>query len=423
MSDLYDKVLTDRHLLAERDDVDLFTKTAEFQKVLGPARDIGVYPYFQPLESNLGTEALIKGKKVIMLGSNNYLGLTTHPKVREAAIDAVKKFGTSMTGSRLLNGTLELHEEFEAEIAEFLGKEAALVFTTGYQVNIGVITALVNQNTHVFLDKLNHASLFDAVQMSEGRPVFYRHLNIKHLEKALANTPLGRAKLVATDGVFSMEGHIAPLPEIVALCKKYKARLLVDDAHALGVLGKRGEGTAGHFGLDQDADLIMSTFSKTLASTGGYVAGPADVIDYIKHHGRSMIFSASITPANLAAARAAFHLMKAEPERVQMARRNSARLRKDLGEMGWEVAPGETPIISVHIGNDLTTLSLWKDLLEAGVYVNPIVYPAVDRDKALLRVSTIATHTDVQLDQALAAFQVVGERYGLIQKQAAHASG
>lgn len=423
MSDLYDKLLTDRHLLAERDDSDVFTKAAEFQKIVGATRDFGVYPYFQALECNMGTEAILKGKKVLMLGSNNYLGLTTHPKVREAAIEAVKKYGTSMTGSRLLNGTLELHHDFENEIAEFLGKEAALVFTTGYQVNIGVITALVNQNTHVFLDKLNHASLFDAVQMSEGRPIFYRHLDVRNLEKALANTPLGKAKLVATDGVFSMEGHVAPLPEIVALCKKYKARLLVDDAHALGVLGKQGEGTAGHFGLSQETDLIMSTFSKTLASTGGYVAGPADVIDYIKHHGRSMIFSASITPANLAAAQAAFHVMKSEPERVQMARQNAGYLRKELANMGWEVASGETPIISVHIGNDLTTLALWKDLLEAGVYINPIVYPAVDRDKALLRVSTMATHTTAQLDQALEAFQVVGERYDLIQKQAAHASG
>lgn len=423
MANEFDQLLTDRHLLPDLDDADLFSKAFEFQKIAGAAREMGIYPYFQPLECNLGTEALLRGKRVIMLGSNNYLGLTTHPKVREAAIEAIKKYGTSMTGSRLLNGTLELHETFENEIAEFLGKEAALVFTTGYQVNLGVVTALANHNTNVFLDKLNHASLFDAVQMSEARPVFYKHLNLQDLEKALARTPLGKSKLIATDGVFSMEGHVAPLKEIVALAKKYKARLLVDDAHALGVLGERGEGTSGHFGVSEDVDLIMSTFSKTLASTGGYVAGQAEVIDYIKHFGRSMIFSASITPANLAAARAAFHVMLEEPERVQMARNNALRLRKELMAMGWEVAGGETPIISIHIGNDLTTLALWKDLLEAGVYINPVVHPAVDKDKALLRVSTIATHTDSQLSQALDAFQMVGERYGLIQKQALHASG
>ena len=423
MNDSFDQLLSDRHQIPDQDDADLFAKAYEFQKIVGASRDLGIYPYFQPLEINLGAEAQLKGRRVIMLGSNNYLGLTTHPKVREAAIEAIKKFGTSMTGSRLLNGTLELHETFENEIAEFLGKEAALVFTTGYQVNLGVITALANHNTHVYLDKLNHASLFDAVQMSEARPIFFKHLNVHDLEKALARTPLGKAKLVATDGVFSMEGDVAPLREIASLCQKYKARLLVDDAHAFGVLGQRGEGSAGHFGISDQVDLIMSTFSKTLASTGGYVAGQAEIIDYIKHFGRSMIFSASITPANLAAARAAFHIMKAEPERVQMARANANRLRKELLAMGWDVALGETPIISIHVGNDLTTLALWKDLLEAGVYVNPVVHPAVDKDKALLRVSTIATHTTAHLDQALEAFQVVGDRYGLIQKQAVHASG
>jgi len=246
---------------------------------------------------------------------------------------------------------------------------------------------------------------------------------VEGLEKALARTPLGRAKLVATDGVFSMEGDIAPLPQIVKLCKKYKARILVDDAHALGTLGMRGEGTAGYFGVSEDVDLIMSTFSKSLASTGGYVAGDMEVIDYIKHFGRSMIFSASITPANLAAARAAFHILLLESERVIKVRQNANKLRKGLQEMGWNVGNSGTPIVPIFIGNDLTTLTLWKDLLEAGVYVNPIVYPAVDQNKALLRVSTTATHTEDHLQQALDAFQVVGERYSLINKQAINASG
>lgn len=423
MTKSFDQLFSSRHLLNIADDADLFTKAKNFQKIIETGKKIGAYPYFQPLDLNMGAEAIVKGRKVIMLGSNNYLGLTTHPKVREAAIEAIKKYGTSMTGSRLLNGTLRLHETFEDEIAEFVGKEAALVFTTGYQVNLGVITALANFNTTVFLDKLNHASLYDACKMSEAKIVFYKHHDTKDLERLLAKVPLGQAKLVATDGVFSMEGDIAPLPKIVEICKKFKARLFVDDAHALGVLGSRGEGTAGYFDLTDDVDLIMSTFSKSLASTGGYVAGDRDVIDYIKHFGRSMIFSASITPPNLAAAQAALQILKEEPERVAQTCNNALKLRRGLMEMGWDVGTSDTPIIPIHIGNDLITLSLWKDLLEAGVYINPVVSPAVAPDKALLRVSTVATHTAEHLDKALDAFQVVGERYGLIQKQVSNASG
>lgn len=415
----FNHLLDYRHRLPDMDNPDPFSKAFEFQKILKTGKELGLLPYFQPLERNLGTEVILKGKKILMFGSNNYLGLTTHPKVREAAIDAIKTFGTSMTGSRLLNGTLTLHETFENEIAEFLGKEAALVFTTGYQVNLGVLTALANHNTTIFLDKQNHASLYDGARMSDARTVFYKHCNMHDLEKALARTPWAKAKLVATDGVFSMEGDIAPLDKIAELCQKYKARLLVDDAHALGVLGPRGEGSAGHFGIIDKVDLIMSTFSKTLASTGGYVAGESEVIDYIKHFGRSMIFSASITPPNLAAARAAFHVMQAEPERVKNARKNAKYLRVGLQEMGWNVAAADTPILSIHIGDDMTTLSIWKELLDAGVYVNPVVYPAVDLDKALFRVSTLATHTREQLDQALEIFQTVGRRYGLLDSRAA----
>jgi 8-amino-7-oxononanoate synthase len=418
----FDHLLDYRHRLPDLDNPDPFSKAFEFQKILKTGREMGLLPYFQPLECNLGTEAIVRGKRVIMLGSNNYLGLTTHPKVREAAQEAIRQFGTSMTGSRLLNGTLELHETFEHEIAEFLGKEAALVFTTGYQVNLGVLTALANHNTNIFLDKQNHASLYDGARMSDARTVFYKHCNVNDLEKALARTPWSKAKLVATDGVFSMEGDVAPLDKISEICQKYKARLLVDDAHALGVMGERGEGTAGHFGIADKVDLIMSTFSKTLASTGGYVAGESEVIDYIKHFGRSMIFSASITPANLAAARAAFQVMRAEPERVGMVRRNAKRLRHGLREMGWNVELGETPIIAIRIGDDLTTLSIWKDLLEEGIYVNPVVYPAVDQDNALFRVSTIATHTSEQLDRALEVFEKVGQRYDLLFKNSANAA-
>ncbi len=419
--DNIDHLVNNRYLLSEINNKDLFAKAYEFNKILELLKKEKSYPYFQPLECNLGPEAIIQGKKVIMLGSNNYLGLTTHPKVREAAVDAIQKYGTSMTGSRLLNGTLELHETFEHEIAEFLGKEAALVFTTGYQVNLGIISALTNPNTMVFLDEFDHASLFDAVKLSGAKLRLFKHNNPSDLERLLQRAPENEAKLVAIDGVFSMEGDIIALKEIVDLCKKFGARLVVDDAHSVGVLGEKGQGTAAHFGLTDQVDLIMGTFSKSLASTGGYVAGDAVVIDYIKHFGRSMLFSASITPPNLAAAREALKILQQEPERITQVMNNAKRLKTELSAMGWQVGPTQTPIIPIHIGNDFTTLLLWKDLLEAGVYVNPVIYPAVEKDKAVLRVSTIATHTPEHLTQALEAFQVVGERYNVLQKNTIHA--
>lgn len=413
-----DQVLQDRYQVATLDGNDVFEKAFEFQKILQATQKTGLYPYFQALEVNLGPEVIIRNKKAIMLGSNNYLGLTTDPRVRQAAIDAIKQYGTSMTGSRLLNGTMELHEAFEREIADFLKKESALVFTTGYQVNIGIISALCTPNTCLIMDESNHASLFDAAGLSGSKLRLFKHNNVQDLERVLAARPEGEAKMVAIDGIFSMEGDVAPLPEIVALCKKYKARLLVDDAHALGVLGPKGQGTAAHFGLSQDVDLIMATFSKSLASTGGYVAGDKAVVDYIKHHGRSMIFSASITPPNLAAARMSLKILNEEPWHVQKHRENSKKLKTGLVEMGWQVGPSETAILPIHVGNDTTTLMLWRDLLEAGVYVNPVLYPAVEKNKALLRISTMATHTDSHISQALEAFRSVGEKCGLIEKNA-----
>ncbi len=409
------QIISERHQFLDSifaDDV--FKKTKEFQKVVAPMREMGVYAYFQPLECNFGTEALLKGKKVLMLGSNNYLGLTSDPRVKEAAVEAVLKYGTSATGSRLLNGTLEIHELFEREIAEFVGKESALVFTTGYQVNLGIITALANSDTCVYLDKLNHASLHDGVKMSGAHACLFKHNNPQDLELVLQNSPENKAKLIAVDGVFSMEGDITPLPEIVELAKKYNARLLVDDAHALGILGKRGSGTSEHFGLTDKVDLIMATFSKSMASTGGYVAGDFEVIDYIKHFGRSMVFSASITPSNLAAARAALKILKAEPQRITQAIQNGAYLTEGLGAMGWKVSKTQTPIIPIHIGNDLQTLLIWKELLEEGVYINPILYPAVGKDKSILRISTMTTHTKDQLDFALDKFKKVGKKLELI---------
>ncbi len=411
------ELVNSRHHATPAPDGDVFAKAREFQKIVQTGKEAGLYPYYQPLECNEGPEVHLNGKKAIMLGSNNYLGLTTHPKVREAAIDAIRKYGTSMTGSRLLNGTLELHETFEQEIAQFVGKKAALVFTTGYQVNLGIITAFADAQSTVFMDKMNHASLFDGVQLSGAKLFPFRHNNLEDLERGLSQIQPGQGKFVAVDGVFSMEGDIIDLPNLVTLCSKYNARLMVDDAHALGVLGERGEGTSGHFGLTDRVDLIMSTFSKSLASSGGYVAGDPELIDYIKHFGRSMVFSASITPSNLAAAREALKVLQAEPERIQIVQENARKIRNGLASMGWQVGQGETPIIPVYIGNDLTTLMVWRDLLDAGVYVNPVLYPAVGKDEARLRISTMASHTDAHLTQALEIFELVGKRNGIFSEK------
>ena len=373
----------------------------------------GYYPYFIPLTETEGSEAVFKGCRLIMCGSNNYLGLTTHPKVRQAAIDAIQRFGTSCTGSRFLNGTLEMHEQLERELAEWVGKEAALVFSTGMQANLGAVSALVGREDTAILDKQDHASIVDGARLGWGETRRFRHNNMDDLERVLSNVPAGRGKLVIVDGLFSMEGDIAPLPRIVALCKEYHARLMVDDAHALGVLGG-GRGTAAHFGIKQGVDLIMSTFSKSLASLGGFIAGDVDVIDYIKHHGRSLIFSASIPPANAAAALAALHVMQEEPKRIERVNAIGARMRQEYRRLGFNIGKSETPVIPILIGDDMRTLLIWKDLFEAGVFVNPVLAPAVPEGGQLLRTSYMATHTDEQLDRVLETFEKVGKLTGLL---------
>ena len=373
----------------------------------------GYYPYFIPLTETEGSEAVFKGCRLIMCGSNNYLGLTTHPKVRQAAIDAIQRFGTSCTGSRFLNGTLEMHEQLERELAEWVGKEAALVFSTGMQANLGAVSALVGREDTVILDKQDHASIVDGARLGWGETRRFRHNNMEDLERVLSNVPAGRGKLVIVDGLFSMEGDIAPLPLIIALCKEYHARLMVDDAHALGVLGG-GRGTAAHFGITHGVDLIMSTFSKSLASLGGFIAGDADVIHYIKHHGRSLIFSASIPPANAAAALAALHVMQAEPERIERINAIGARMRQEYRRLGFNIGKSETPVIPILIGDDMRTLLIWKDLFGAGVFVNPVLAPAVPEGGQLLRTSYMATHTDEQLDRVLETFEKVGKMTGLL---------
>jgi 8-amino-7-oxononanoate synthase len=372
----------------------------------------GFYPYFLPLEDTEGTEVVIEGHRLLMLGSNNYLGLTTHPLVRQAAIDAVSEYGTSCTGSRFLNGTLALHHELERRLARFVGMDAALVFSTGMQVNLGVISALVGRNEVVLVDKDDHASIVDGARLAYGTMLRFRHNDLDDLERVLQKA--GDApKLVVVDGLFSMGGDIAPLPEIVPLCKRYGARLMVDDAHSMGVLGN-GRGTAAHFGLTDDVDLIMGTFSKSFASLGGFVAGRAEVIDYIKHHARSLIFSASIPAHCVTPVLAALDIIEKEPERVENLWRVTERMRSGLKDLGFNTGQSQTPVIPVIIGDDTPTFVTWKALYDAGIYTNPVISPAVPKGMALLRTSYMATHTDEQIDWALSVFEQVGRQMSLI---------
>jgi 8-amino-7-oxononanoate synthase len=392
--------------------MDLFEKCYSYSTVKD-AKETGIYPYFIPLDENEGTEVTFEGRRVIMCGSNNYLGLTTHPKVRQATIEAVERYGTSCTGSRFLNGNMSLHEGLEAELADWVGKEAALVFSTGMQVNLGTISALVGRGDIIILDKEDHASIVDGAFLSGAKIERYRHNDMAHLERVLRSLPEDKGKLLVVDGLFSMEGDIAPLPEIVPLCKEYGVRLMVDDAHAMGVLGG-GRGTAAHFDMTEDVDLIMSTFSKSFASLGGFIAGDADVVDYIKHHARSLIFSASIPPANSAAALAALEVMRDEPERIARVNDIADTMRKEYERLGFDTGTSETPVIPIIIGDDALTFLTWKLLFENGVFVNPVISPAVAPGRQLLRTSYMATHTDEQLEQVLETFQMVGKKLGLI---------
>jgi 8-amino-7-oxononanoate synthase len=392
--------------------MDLFDKCYRWTTAKD-AMATGIYPYFIPLTENEGTEVMYKGHRLIMCGSNNYLGLTTHPKVREAAEAAIRRFGTSCTGSRFLNGTLEMHEQLEAELAEWVGKEAALVFSTGMQVNLGAISALLGKNDIIILDKEDHASIVDGARLSGAEIERFRHNDMAHLARVLKSLPEDKGKLLVVDGLFSMEGDIAPLPEIVPLCKQYGVRLMVDDAHAMGVLGG-GHGTAAHFGMTQDIDLIMSTFSKSFASLGGFIAGDETVVHYIKHFARSLIFSASIPPANAAAALAALQVMKEEPERVARVNENAEYMRRGYNSLGFNTGNSVTPVIPIIIGDDERTFLTWKLLFQAGVFVNPVISPATAPGRQLLRTSYMATHTREQLDCVLGVFEQVGKQVGLI---------
>jgi len=375
--------------------------------------EAGLYPYFHKMESAQEPEVICDSRPMIMMSSNNYLGLTNHPKVKEAAIDAVRRYGTGCAGSRFLNGTLSIHEELEARLAEFLRREAAIVFPTGFQANLGAISALVGKNELILIDKMNHASIYDGCRLSFGQIRKFRHNDMDDLERILQANE-GRAALVVVDGVFSMEGDIADLPGIVSICRKYGAGLMVDDAHGIGVLGETGRGTAEHFGLERDVDLVMGTYSKSLATIGGCLAADADVIDYLKHHARSLIFSASLPPAPVAAALAALQIIQDEPERRERLWRNAQYLSDGFKQIGFDIGTSQTPIIPVMVGSEEKVLVMWRRLFDEGVFASPVLYPAVPPGMALIRTSCMATHTTHHIDQVLDAFWRVGREMALV---------
>ncbi len=381
----------------------IFAKT-EGYTAAREAQAAGVYPYFTPIEEATPTTARIGGEWKIMVGSNNYLGLTHHPHVLEASERAMRKYGSGSTGSRFLNGTLNLHEELEARLADFLGKEAGLVFTTGYQTNLGAVGTLVGRDDHLFLDKLDHASIVDGSRMALGTVHRYTHGNPAALDRQLALVPDDAGKLVATDGVFSMEGSVVDLPAVVRTAKAHDAAVLVDDAHALGVIGERGAGTASHYGIVDEVDLITATFSKSLASVGGVLVGPRDVIHWIRHHSRALIFTASMPPASVAGVLAALDVMLAEPERRDRLWHNTRRVQRELRAMGFDLGQSETPIIPVLIGELYPTLRAWRSLFDAGIFTHPIVPPAVPANSCRIRISMTAEHSDAQIDRVLEAF-------------------
>ncbi|MDR2383880.1 MAG: aminotransferase class I/II-fold pyridoxal phosphate-dependent enzyme [Prevotellaceae bacterium] len=361
----------------------------------------GMYPYFRPIQSEQDTEVNINGRKILMFGSNSYLGLTSHPKVKEAAIAAIKKYGSGCAGSRYLNGTLDIHIELEEKLSEFVGKDGALVYSTGFQSNLGAIPTVTNRNDYIILDELDHASIIEGARLSFAKTMKFRHNDMESLEKVLQRCEADVVKLIVVDGIFSMEGDIANLPEIVRLAKKYNANIMVDDAHSFGVIGKQGRGIASHFDLTDDVDIIMGTFSKSLASIGGFLAADKYTINYIKHTSRSLIFSASATPAATASALAALEIIKTEPYYIEQLWKNTDYSLKAFRDLGFDIAHSCTPIIPIMIRDNVKTFMMSKILMEEGVFVNPVVQPAVPNDSTLIRFSLMATHTQEQIEYAI----------------------
>lgn len=380
--------------------MDLFKKCQDFTRI-EDLKSINLYPYFHKLESKQDTIVEMEGHKTIMIGSNNYLGLTSHPEVIDAGVEALKKYGSGCSGSRFLNGTLDLHVKLEKELAEFLHKEEVVTFSTGFQSNLGIISAIAGRNDYIVCDKENHASIYDACKLSYAKMLRYEHNNMEDLERQLQSIPQDKGILIVTDGVFSMSGEICNLPKIVELKHKYGARVMVDDAHGFGVIGKDGRGTGSHFNLEDEVDIIMGTFSKSLASLGGYMASSERVANYVRHNSRPFIFSASIPPANVACARKALEIIKREPERVKNLQEIGAYVRAGLEKRGIKYIPSETPIVAIYTYDDEKTFLACKMLFERGVYVNPVVSPAVPVGSSLIRTSYTATHTHEQLDEAM----------------------
>lgn len=391
----------------------LLDKVRDF-KTAAQLRELGLYPYFRTISSAQDTEVIIDHKKVLMLGSNSYLGLTNHPTIKEATRAAVEKYGTGCAGSRFLNGTLDIHLELETALAQLVGKEAVLLYSTGFQVNLGVISALVGKGEYVLGDKSNHASIVEGCLLTPGKFLRFAHRDMAALETRLNNLDPQTGKLIVVDGVFSMEGDIIQLPELCRIAKQHGAAVMVDDAHAIGVLGKNGAGTAAHFGLTDDVHLIMGTFSKSLASLGGFIASDAETIDYLKHHSRSLIFSASMSPANCAAVLAALKIMVAEPERIAKLWHNTERMKQGLVRLGFDLGESQTPILPVYVRDLMVAFKICKRLQEEGVFVNPVVSPAVPPGQELMRISLMATHTDEQIDFALEKLGKVGKELGLL---------
>ena len=373
----------------------------------------GLYPYFQVIRSAQDPEVTVDGRQMIMVGSNNYLGLTSHPRIMKVATRAIEEYGTGCAGSRFLNGTMDLHTEVEAHLAKFKKKDAALLFSTGFQTNLGVISALVGKDDVVIIDRWNHASIIDGCRLTFGQTLKYRHNDMDDLERILASQP-DKGKLIVVDGVFSMEGDIVNLPEIVQLARKYGARVMVDEAHATGVLGKEGRGTSEHFGLEDEVDVIMGTCSKALASVGGFIASSHDVIHYVKHNARSMMFSASLPPSCVATIGAAVEVIEAEPERRTQLWKNAQRVREGLQEMGFDTGLSETPIIPVIVGDEVLAFRMGRALYEQGIFANVSVRSAVPEGRCLIRTSYMATHTDAHIDRVLEAFRIVGRDLGVI---------
>ena len=397
--------------------MDLFAKLRQSQ-ILARANELrqnGLYPYFRAIsESDHGTHVVVHGRRLVMAGSNNYLGLTHHPRVIEAAREAISRYGTGCTGSRFLNGTLTLHEQMESRLARFVGKEACITSGTGFQTNVGALGALAARGDVIFGDRDNHASLIDGCRLAFGKLVKYRHNDVEDLERLLKETPCEGGRLIVTDGVFSMLGDLAPLREIVELARRHEARVLVDDAHAVGVIGTHGRGTPEHFGVEDEVDLIVGTFSKSFACLGGFVAGPADIIDYLKHASRSVVFSASMPPGNVGTVLACLDIIENEPERRERLWANVRRMKTGFDDLGFEVIDHGSPILSIVIGDDESTFDFNRRLFEEGVFVNPVAPPAVPEGKSLLRTSYMATHTDEDLDLILGAFRRVGERLRIL---------